>query len=100
MRPALKENVTGKYLVFPAIYPMPYSLRNALRHIRAKEGVVHIHIEMERKGGVFGHSTKLHNPAVLYSFVLNVHVSFLVKRNEGYPVIPGINGHIEGMEVA
>jgi len=100
MRPTLKEHMAGKHLVLPAIYAMPYPLRNALRHIGAKEGVIDVHVEMERERGVFGHSTKLHNPAVLYSFVLNVHVPFLVKRNEGYPVIPGINGHIEGVEVA
>jgi hypothetical protein len=42
-------------LIFTAIYAMPYPLRNALRHIWAKEGVVHIHIKMERERGVFGH---------------------------------------------
>jgi hypothetical protein len=61
MGPTLKEHMAGKDLVLPAIHPVPYSLRNALWHIRAKERIVNIHIEMERKRGVAGHGAKLHN---------------------------------------
>lgn len=55
MRPAFKEHVAGKHLILPAIHPVPYALRNALRHIGAKESVIDVHVEMKGKGGVFGH---------------------------------------------
>jgi hypothetical protein len=45
-----------KRLILPAIYPVPHALCVALRHIRAKELVVHIHIEVKRKRGVFSHN--------------------------------------------
>jgi hypothetical protein len=61
MGPTLKEHMAGKDLILPAEHPVPYSLRNALWHIRAKERIVNIHIEMERKRGVAGHGAKLHN---------------------------------------
>lgn len=56
MRPRLKEYMTGERLILPAIYSVPNSFRNALRHIRAEELVVDIYIEVKRKRGVFSHN--------------------------------------------
>ncbi len=56
MRPRFKENMAGERLILPAIYSVPNSFCNALRHIRAKERIVDIHIEVKRKRGVFGHN--------------------------------------------
>jgi hypothetical protein len=56
MRPRFQEYMAGKRLILPAIYPVPNSFRNALRHIGAEERIVDIHIEVKRKSSVFSHN--------------------------------------------
>ena len=56
MRPRLKEYMAGERLILPAIYPVPNSFRCSTWHIRAKERIVDIHIEVKRKRSVFGHN--------------------------------------------
>jgi hypothetical protein len=56
MRPRLKENMAGERLILPAIYPVPNSFCCSTWHIRAKERIVDIHIEVKRERGVFGHN--------------------------------------------
>ena len=59
MRPRFKENMAGERLILPAIYPVPNSFCCSLRHIRTKERIVDIHIEVKRERSVFGHNILL-----------------------------------------
>ena len=53
MRPRFKENVAGHSLVFPTVYAVPDGFCDTFRHLRTKECVVDVHIEVERKAGMF-----------------------------------------------
>ena len=58
MRPRFKEDVAGHSLVLPTINPVPYGFCDALGHLGAEEGVVDVHVEVERERGVFRHGVK------------------------------------------
>lgn len=53
MRPRFKENVAGERLILPTVYPVPDGFCNALGHLGTKECVVDVHVEVERKAGMF-----------------------------------------------
>ena len=53
MRPRFKENVAGERLILPTVYAVPDGLCDALGHLGAEECVVDVHIEVERKAGMF-----------------------------------------------
>ena len=50
--------MAGKRLILPAIYAVPDGFCDTLRHIGAEERIIHVHIEVKRKRGVFRHNIK------------------------------------------